>query len=263
MVLKLVAFDLDGTILEHGTLIRPEVIEALRTISGNGIACSTATGRQFAFQEPLFEEYGIGAGSGVLRALIGDEREIFLAEGGEWISLGAWNDPMKARWAERYPLAMEFIVQAEAESARRGFDVHRLHDDTVSFTRGLPSLVYETASEAREMEAWIEDLLREREVPLQTNRNVRLVQIFDIEVGKGKTLERLARHLGIANEDVLALGDSSNDYTMLNGRLGFRCATFDNAEDELKEMVRAANGYVAQAAAGLGVVESFRHYGLV
>lgn len=263
MAVKLVAFDLDGTVLEAGQLIRDEVLAALRTLAGNGVLCSTATGRPFDFQEPLFDRYGIGAESGVLHALIGDEREIFLAEDGRFVPFVPWNDPLHERWQDRYPLAMEMLVATERESMRRGLPCHRLMPDEMAFTRGLPSLVYEDAVAAREIEAWIEEELRERELPLQTNRNVRLVQIFDIDVGKGKTLARLAEHLGVAHDEVLALGDSSNDYTMLDGRHGFRCATFANAEDELKEMVRRADGYVAPSPAGLGVVESFHHYGLL
>jgi hypothetical protein len=37
---------------------------------------------------------------------------------------------------------------------------------------------------------------------------------------------------------------------------GFRTATPANAEEELKQMVRAGHGYVASAEAGLGTVET-------
>jgi hypothetical protein len=37
---------------------------------------------------------------------------------------------------------------------------------------------------------------------------------------------------------------------------GFRTATPANAEEELKQLVRAGNGYVASAEAGLGTVEA-------
>jgi hypothetical protein len=41
---------------------------------------------------------------------------------------------------------------------------------------------------------------------------------------------------------------------MLDGRFGFKCATFANAEAKLKTMVTTAHGYVATQPSGLGVV---------
>jgi HAD superfamily hydrolase (TIGR01484 family) len=263
MGIRLVAFDLDGTILERGELIRDEVLAALRELSSRGIACVTATGRPYDFQVELFERYGIGATSGVLRGLIGDEREIFVNDGAVFQSLAAWNDPLHERWIGIFPVAMAMLAETERESARRGIAVHRLLTDELAFERGLPSLVYETAAEAEAIEQWILDQLAQRDLPLTTNRNVRLVQIFDRLVGKGPTLAYLASHLGIEADEVLALGDSSNDYSMLDGRLGFRCATFANAEGVLQAMVRKAGGHVSDAPAGLGVVDSFRAYGLL
>jgi hypothetical protein len=264
MGIKLVAFDLDGTILEGGELIREELLAALRSMSERGIVCATATGRPHDFQVELFDRYGIGASSGVIRALIGDEREIFLSNGTEFEPLASWNDLVRERWINVYPVAMEMLVEAEQESARRGFPVRRLHLDEISFSRGLPSLVFDTLSDAEVIETWIEDQLAARDdLPLTTNRNVRLVQVFDRKVGKGLVLAELAKHLGIDREHVLALGDSSNDYTMLDGRFGFKCATFANAEAKLKTMVTTAHGYVATQPSGLGVVESFQSYGLI
>lgn len=262
--IEAVAFDLDGTILEGGELIRDEVQEALRSMSARGIVCVTATGRPFEFQRDLFERTNLDVKSGVITGLICDEREIYLSNGSEYEPLASWNDLVRERWIDVYPVAMEMLVEAEQESARRGYPVRRLHLDEVSFSRGLPSLVFENPAEAIAIEQWIEDELAARDDhPLTTNRNVRLVQVFDRKVGKGLVLAELAKHLDIEREHLLALGDSSNDYTMLDGRFGFQCATFANAEDKLKAIVTTANGYVATASAGLGVVESFHAYGLL
>lgn len=262
--IRAVAFDLDGTILEQGTLIRDEVITALRSMSARGIVCVTATGRPFEFQRELFEAAAIGAGSGVITGLICDEREIYFDVDGQYQPHASWNNLVRERWIDVYPVAMEMLVEAEHESTRRGFEVRRLHLDDVSFSRGLPSLVFESPANAIAIESWIEQELAGRDDhPLTTNRNVRLVQVFDRKVGKGVVLAELAKHLGIEREHVLALGDSSNDYTMLDGRFGFQCATFDNAEDKLKGMVTSVGGYVAKAPAGLGVVEAFTAYGLL
>ena len=73
--IAMIAMDLDGTILEAGEHIRPEVIAALTQLTAQGVRCVTATGRQADFQFDLFARYEMDPASGnIMQALIGDER---------------------------------------------------------------------------------------------------------------------------------------------------------------------------------------------
>lgn len=254
--IAMIAMDLDGTILEAGDHIRPEVIAAL---TAQGVRCVTATGRQANFQFELFARYEMDPVSGnIMRALIGDEREIFISRDGEYQSHNAWNDALRERWVGLFPMAWSLLNEAKAEAERRGWEIEHLQPEEIAFARGLPTLVCEDAMQGASLCLWIQEQIDARGLPLATNRNIRLVQIFDIQTGKGPALAELARMLGIPNNQVLAIGDSSNDYTMLDGRygFGFRTATLGNAENELKEIVRTTGGYVAEANAGLGTVEA-------
>jgi hypothetical protein len=49
---------------------------------------------------------------------------------------------------------------------------------------------------------------------------------------------------------------------MLDGRLGFRGGAPANADEGIKEVVRAAGGYVAEERIGLGVLEILRRFGI-
>src|SRR4030095_14566226 len=80
---------------------------------------------------------------------------------------------------------------------------------------------------------------------------------------RGLVLSELARHLQLAPDQVLAVGDSANDISMLDGRLGFVCRTTSNAGERLKEGVRQNGGYVAEGRMGAGVVEILRHHELL
>lgn len=62
---RLVALDLDGTILEGGQRLAPAVVAALRTLAGRGVPRVTATGRPLAFQLALLARHGLGADAGV------------------------------------------------------------------------------------------------------------------------------------------------------------------------------------------------------
>ncbi|MGC4107339.1 MAG: HAD hydrolase family protein [Thermomicrobiales bacterium] len=259
--IAMIAMDLDGTILEAGEVIRPEVIAALAALTARGVRCVTATGRQAAFQRELFARYEMDmASTGIIQALIGDEREIFL---GTTTSDGyephaAWNDALRARWIDLFPIAWGLMEDAKAEAISRGWEVAFLQPADIAYERGLPTLDCGDAARGASLCLWVQEQIDLRKLPLATNRNIRLVQVFDVQAGKGPALAELARVLGIPNAQVLAIGDSSNDYTMLDPQFnhGFRTATPANAEDELKQLVRAGNGYVAAAEAGLGTVEA-------
>lgn len=257
--IAMIAMDLDGTILEAGEMIRPEVIAALGELAARGVRCVTATGRRADFQRDLFARYGMDmASTGIIQALIGDEREIFLGTGDRYEPHASWNDALRARWVDLFPIAWGLMEEARDEAAARGWEVGFLQPPDVAYERGLPTLVCEDASQGSSLCLWVQEQIDQRDLPLATNRNIRLVQAFDAQAGKGPALAEMARVLGIPNEQVLAIGDSSNDYTMLDPRFnhGFRTATPANAEEELKQMVRAGNGYVASAEAGLGTVET-------
>jgi HAD superfamily hydrolase (TIGR01484 family) len=250
---------MDGTILEGGKLIRAELIEALQGLAQRGVHCVTATGRPYLFQVELIEIYQ-SEGYGIFfDALIADEREIFLREGDGFTPHQPWNDAVRERWTHVFDGAMAMLEEARLEAVSRAFEVDYLFGADVAFERGLPTLFFESAKHAAEIEAWAQAQIRERHLPLASNRYVRIVQVFDGQVGKGPVLAELARMMGVPNHQVLAIGDSTNDYSMLDGNYGFQCATLDNAEDELKFMVRNAGGYVASKASGLGVIETIAH----
>ena len=149
------------------------------------------------------------------------------------------------------------------------------------YERGLPTLAFKDGEQATAMRKWVVGELQKEEdgggqregnervgvrthapLRLSVNRNNRLVQFQDAAAGKGNVLRALSELWGIAPGEVLACGDSANDYSMMDGRLGFRSGAPGNAEEGIKAAVRAAGGYVAEERIGLGVLEVLRHHGL-
>lgn len=91
--------------------------------------------------------------------------------------------------------------------------------------------------------------------PLTCNRNYCLVQIIHSCAGKGNAVKSLANYWHISPFEVLCIGDSSNDISMLDGRHGFRAATVSNADDEVKKLVLGVRGDIASKPNGSGVAE--------
>ena len=100
-------------------------------------------------------------------------------------------------------MAWSLINEAKAEAERRGWEIDHLQPEEIAFARGLPTLVCEDAIQGASLCLWIQEQIDSRNLPLATNRNIRLVQVFDIKTGKGPALAELARMLGIPNNQVL------------------------------------------------------------
>jgi HAD superfamily hydrolase (TIGR01484 family) len=258
--IRMVALDLDGTILEAGTTITGEVLTALATLRAGGVTVVTATGRPVDFQLDLLERHGIGPAAGLFEALIADEREIHLLDerppaGRAYRPHDEWNDVIRKRWDTFLDEALGWLDRVADEAVRRGWATRR-YDRSQIARRGLATIWIEQPHQAAALCAWLADQVADAGSELVCNRNVRLVQVIDRQAGKGNVLSALADLHGVTADQVLAIGDSSNDISMVDGRFGFRSATPGNADPEVKAAVRRAGGYVAQGTVGAGVVEA-------
>ena len=54
---------------------------------------------------------------------------------------------------------------------------------------------------------------------------------------------------------MLAIGDSYNDISMIDGKLGFVGACVGNAEEEIKNIVKTGGGYIGNETAYKGVAD--------
>ncbi|HZC26543.1 MAG TPA: HAD family hydrolase [Actinopolymorphaceae bacterium] len=256
---RVVALDLDGTILEPGKVITDQVIDALRSLRERGIRCVTASGRPVDFQLALLDRHGLGADSGCFQALITDERELHLcetaAEGARFRPDEEWNDQVHRRWRRLAGTATHWLERAREEARRRALPGRiELKLDEVE-PRGLATIGFDNPESAAVICDWLSDQLVGVE-GLACNRNVTLVQIYDESAGKGNVLARLAKLWLVEPAEVLAIGDTKNDEVMLDGSLGYLAATVANADDDIKTAVRRSGGYVASGRIGAGVIEA-------
>jgi hydroxymethylpyrimidine pyrophosphatase-like HAD family hydrolase len=208
---------------------------------------------------------GLGPAVGTPHALIVDERELFLLDEARerYEPHAPWNDEIRARWEALHPRAMEWLRRTAAEAQRRGWECGVHEEERRMYERGLPTLSFKEAEHAAAMRKWVDgELVSQGTDRLSVNRNNRLVQFQDAAAGKGNVLRALSELWGLTPDQVLACGDSANDYSMLDGRLGFRAGAPGNADEGIKAAVRARGGYVAEERIGLGVLEILRHYGL-
>jgi hydroxymethylpyrimidine pyrophosphatase-like HAD family hydrolase len=91
-------------------------------------------------------------------------------------------------------------------------------------------------------------------------RNTIYLRFCHAHYSKGAALAELCRLTGISADETFAAGDHYNDLSMLDGRYAkWPCAP-GNAIESVKETVRGAGGYIAEAGYSHGVAEGLHHY---
>jgi len=261
--IKLVALDLDGTMLEWDKTILPELREALIKLSKKGVKVTTASGRPLPDQVKYLNANKLGACAGVPHALIANEQEIyFLVEKGYRPYLEHYLK-IEREWKRLLPSIMKLLEETEKELKERGFNVKIWVSEEIACERHLAGLKFESSEEARWAEKYLNEKIREKGLKLKCSRVWALLQVILSSAGKGETLRELADYWRIDYNEVLCVGDCVHDLDMLDSEYGFIPATVSNAVEEVKEVVLRKGGYVSPFSCGKGVLDILKKYRLI
>lgn len=243
-MIKLVASDLDGTLLPEGTAdINPRIYEVIRKLQAAGITFVAASGRNYGSVMGVFGDMeeeltvisdngGYGARGGVGMYCNGFPRELLTEVVTEarkvkdaWMMASAarntytdMDDPKYVKWM------------------REGYKLDiRLVDDLLAVEEPLiKAALYTYAEDA----ALAVEPLREK---LGTRAAVALAGEHWIDItmpgaDKGTALARIQQTLGIAPEETAAFGDNGNDISML--KRAAESYAVANARDEVKAVAK-------------------------
>lgn len=258
MDIKLIAMDLDGTALQndHNTF-SPRLTAALEEAYRRGIVITPVTGRQFGLlppplkNHPVWEDLVVLCNGGQVRRL----------QTGEVLhSLCIAPSALKQLLilAEKFGLPMEFSVDSTLYLTGQSYQKQlphpnlTFHRDTILASHGrivdsLEPLCTE-AVEKVNLLCISQDI---RDAVQQALESIAVsavwassssMEITHPNATKGKGLEVLCRLLDVPMENVMALGDSGNDITMLR-QAGLGVA-MGNAPDFVKaaaDVVTASN----------------------
>ncbi len=87
------------------------------------------------------------------------------------------------------------------------------------------------------------------------HRNGNLATIIDQKSGKGNVLLAASKRFGLKPEEVLAIGDSLNDMSMVNGEFGFIGGCVGNGDPVLKKVVADSGGYIGRGSASDSIMD--------
>ncbi|MDN5344663.1 MAG: hypothetical protein PWQ18_774 [Clostridia bacterium] len=263
--IRLVALDLDGTLLTDQVVIEPQAKEAIRRVREKGITVTLATGRMFSSARPYAEELGLALplivyhGAQVRHSGTGEvlfERTLPLALARRLVNhIRAFGFPYNVYLGDR--LYVESIQEEnEAYAWRAGVDLYPV-GDMLAFLQEqqqepLKIVALQEGPRLDPLEAAIRREVGDR---VYITRSLpQYLEMLNPEVNKGRGLQALAEMEGIRSEEIMVFGDSYNDIQM------FRYAGLAVAMANAPAEVRAAADYVTASNNEGGVARALEHF---
>lgn len=273
MGIKLIAIDMDGTLLDDEKRIPDENIKALKACMERGIEIVPATGRtRIGVPRELREQVGVRYAITVNGAVVADMKENrvlstcklspklaakimrIARDSQDEIMYDVYVDGLGYTIEEFYRNIPRYVrPEALEQLIRRS---RRVVPDNIQY-------VEERNEDADKVNMFFIDLkARERmrqelrQIPgiLVSSSIPNNLEINAAGADKGEALLRLAEYLGIAPEDTMGIGDGENDLSMIR-RSGFGVA-MQNGD----ELVKAAADYVTITNNEAGVADAIRRF---
>jgi len=251
---RLIAIDIDGTLLNSEFRIPPANIAALRQARESGVEIVLVTGRRHTFAMPIAQALGfdmwlISSNGAVTRSMSGElfHRELFPAAivrslihhmdafrencvltfdselpGALVLEHADVLNASISRWIEKNASWIKFVVPLE--DALTADPIQAMYCGTIARMRQAEDHLKTSG-------------LNQEITVLKTEYPARDLCMFDVLTygcSKGHALERWAGYRGITKEQVMAIGDNYNDIEMLN--FAGIPVVMGNASDAMKSL---------------------------
>lgn len=267
MAIELIAIDIDGTLLNPQHEISPAVQAAIVAARDRGVHVVLATGRPFVGVQRYLRELELrhaghycitNNGALVQRAQTGER----VAE----VTLNFDDYLHFERMARELGVHFHALDYDTLYTANRDISAYTVHESALS---GIPlkfrtvqemdpSMVFPKVMMIDDPAVLDEAITR---IPREAFEHYTIMksapfflEILNRQVDKGKGLKLLAEHLGIAADNIMALGDQQNDLAMIKyAGLG---VAMGNGVDEVK----AASRYVTRSNREDGVAHAIEKF---
>jgi len=221
---KLLALDLDGTTVNHDLSISPRVLRAVQEALGRGMLVTIATGRNVPSTRPFAGRFAVNA-------------PVICQQGG--MIYDYRTERMLRHITLPHELACELAALERQHPAWKAvmYQGDRIYVTDGAFFSWLDNLVGQGFSAVPDLCVVLDQsdadkilfTLDPHEAPAALERlraivggratvvqsHARFVEVNPLGADKGSALRMLAADLGIAREQVMAIGDQGNDVTMI------------------------------------------------
>lgn len=253
-MIKLFAFDIDGTLLDNNSNLPYSSIDAIKKLEDAGIKVVLASGRVFSSVKHIQKLFGI---TGPIVSTNGS----LISFDGEQIYKSYYIDSELLdklyEFCIDHKLDFHFYDEDNYYSNRLNLDRIKhlkiendfgmnyqvdliIKNDPVSYLKSLgkKAVKFQVSGideKAKPREYFIDLLVGQFGDDLYiTASGDHLIEIGNKNTTKWTSIEKICEKLGIYNSEVAAIGDAYNDIPMVNGaEIGF---AMRNAKDELKDI---------------------------
>ena len=248
--IKLVASDLDGTLLNKNKEITPRLFDALEKLNELGIYFVPSTGRPFgtvpqAIKELPFLKYVITSNGATIYDAV-EKRNIIE----NFLTPEAVDAVIEI--AKELPVITEYFIEGKAYIAKNVYDdltPFDLAESHVTYIKNSRTPVEDFWNEMKRNNTVLENInlvfndmdlrrqvweqLKETGLASVTAATGINIEITSIYATKAKALEKLCEVLGFTRENVLAMGDGDNDMPMIEfAGIG---VAMENGEEHIKQ----------------------------
>ncbi|HFH6947069.1 TPA: sugar-phosphatase [Streptococcus agalactiae] len=264
--IKLVAVDIDGTLLNSKREITPEVAKAVQEAKSKGVKIVIATGRPIIGVQDLLEELKLN-----------EERDYVITFNGGLVQDTATGDDIIKETltyedyldfellARKLGVHMHAITKEGIYTANRDIGKYTIHEVTLV---NMP-LFYRTPEEMGDKEI-IKLMMIDQpdildaaiaKIPKKVLDNYTIVkstpfylEILPKNVNKGTALLHLAEKMGLTVDQTMAIGDEENDRAMLE--VVGNPVVMQNGNPELKKIAK----YITKSNEESGVAYALREW---
>ncbi|MGT2924813.1 sugar-phosphatase [Streptococcus caviae] len=266
MSIKLVAVDIDGTLLNNKQEVTPEVFSAIQDAKKKEVKIVIATGRPIAGVTGLLEELNLR-----------NQGDYVITFNG-----GLVQDTATGEVLVKEPLAYEDYLDIELLSRKLGVHMHAITKEGIytanrnigKYTVHEASLLhmplyYRTPEEMADKEIVKIMMIDEPDVlaaaiakiPASFYQDFTIVksrpfylEFMNKKVSKGTAVNQLAQKLGLSKDETMAIGDEENDRPMLEA-VG-NPVVMENGIPELKKIAK----YITKSNDDSGVAYALREW---
>lgn len=225
---KLIAIDIDGTLLNSNREITQEVAETIQAVREKGIKVVLCTGRPIGGIKPFVSELGLH-----------DEGDYAITFNGALVQNMYTEKMVSGNFLTYDDLKALYELSEQVHSPMHYFDLHDMYTPNKQINRYTVyesfasdvSLHYQTFAEVpkdiqipkvmfieeeerlNEIIAAIPASFKERYMMVQSTTF--FLEIMDSMVSKGSAVKQLAEKLSIPRSKIMCIGDNDNDLSMI------------------------------------------------
>ena len=290
-MIKVIASDMDGTLLNNNHVFSEKTIQSIKKACEKGFRFMVVTGRNFvSAMQPLKDtglvcDYIVSSGA-VIR---NPKQEII-----ESIVMGFDECEYLYNKLKEYPLGILFCSEEMNHILGTHEEVDECILDYVKFfhetagreelrktkiyqqmwerTKELPdyAALRENNVPISKMFLFSEDVEMLQEIKTELNKNKNLavssslntnLEVTHVRAQKGPILKRYIESLGYTMDEVMVLGDSLNDYSMMEMDFGATIA-MENAEQEIESVAKYITKSNEEDGVAYVIDEMMKMYGM-